>query len=114
MLIGSAVDVIAAGAEEALEQARKYTFHGRLTDAADAAHLETATADCADEDNSPWPDPNGGCGADFLLCLSCENSRVHTGHHPRLAAAPAADLASLRLAREALAQALGRTSPATR
>ncbi|MFD9303005.1 hypothetical protein ACFWCB_10060 [Streptomyces sp. NPDC060048] len=81
----AAVDVIAAGAEEAFEQARNYTFHGRLTDAADAAHLETATADCADEDNSPWPDPNGGCGADFLLCLSCENSRVHTGHHPRLA-----------------------------
>lgn len=78
----AAVDVIAAGAEEALEQARDYTFKGRLTD---AAHQETATADCADEETSPWPDPSGGCGADFLLCLSCENSRVHTGHHPRLA-----------------------------
>lgn len=81
----AAVDVIAAGAEEARDQARDYTFHGRLTDAADAAHQETATADCADEETSPWPDPSGGCGADFLLCLSCENSRVHTGHHPRLA-----------------------------
>ncbi|MBO0916537.1 hypothetical protein [Streptomyces laculatispora] len=49
----AAVDVIAAGAEEALEQARDYTFHGRLTDAANEAHQETATADCADEDNSP-------------------------------------------------------------
>ncbi|WP_234321139.1 hypothetical protein [Streptomyces katrae] len=77
--------VIAAGAEEALEQARDYTFKGRLTDVGDAAHQETATADCADEETSPWPDPSGGCGADFLLCLSCENSRVHTGHHPRLA-----------------------------
>ncbi|MGW4101657.1 hypothetical protein [Streptomyces sp. NPDC004976] len=38
-----------------------------------------------DEESSPWPDPSGGCGADFLLCLFCENSRVHTGHHPRLA-----------------------------
>ncbi|MDH6522192.1 hypothetical protein [Streptomyces sp. SAI-090] len=81
----AAVGVIAAGAEEALEQARDYTFKGRLTDAADAAHQETATADCADEETSPWPGPSGGCGADFLLCLSCENSRVHTGHHPRLA-----------------------------
>ncbi|EGG44404.1 hypothetical protein SGM_5219 [Streptomyces griseoaurantiacus M045] len=81
----AAVGVIAAGAEEALEQARDYTFKGRLTDAADTAHQETATADCADEETSPWPDPSGGCGAHFLLCLSCENSRVHTGHHPRLA-----------------------------
>jgi hypothetical protein len=81
----AAVDVIAAGAEEALEQARDYTFKGRLVNAADATHQETATADCADEETSPWPNPSGGCGADFLLCLSCENSRVHTGHHPRLA-----------------------------
>lgn len=81
----AAVDVIAAGAEEAHEQARDYTFKGHLTNVADADHQETATADCADEETSPWPDPKGGCGADFLLCLSCENSRVHTGHHPRLA-----------------------------
>lgn len=81
----AAVDVIAAGAEEAREQARDYTFNGRLSDAADATHQETATADCSDEETSPWPAPSGGCGADFLLCLSCENSRVHTGHHPRLA-----------------------------
>jgi hypothetical protein len=81
----AAVDVIATGAEEALEQARDYTFKGRLANAADATHQETATADCADEETSPWPAPSGGCGADFLLCLSCENSRVHTGHHPRLA-----------------------------
>lgn len=80
-----AVSVIAAGAEEAREQARDYTFKGRLATAADATHQETATADCADEETSPWPDPSGGCGADFLLCLSCENARVHTGHHPRLA-----------------------------
>ncbi|MFI0084654.1 hypothetical protein [Streptomyces bobili] len=81
----AAVEVIAAGAEEALDQARDYTFKGRLADAADPDHQETATADCADEKTSPWPRPSGGCGADFLLCLSCENSRVHHGHHPRLA-----------------------------
>ncbi|AQT70528.1 hypothetical protein [Streptomyces sp. fd1-xmd] len=81
----AAVEVIAAGAEEALEQARDYTFKGRLADAADPAHQETATADCADEETSPWPLPSGGCGADFLLCLSCENARVHHLHHPRLA-----------------------------
>jgi hypothetical protein len=81
----AAVEVIAAGAEEALDQARDYTFKGKLTDAADPTHQETATADCADEETSPWPSPRGGCGADFLLCLSCENARVHHGHHPRLA-----------------------------
>ncbi|WP_436762769.1 hypothetical protein [Streptosporangium sp. V21-05] len=81
----AARSVIAAGAEEALNQARDTTFKGRLTDAAAPDHQETATADCANEETSPWPAPGGGCGADFLLCLACPNSRVHSGHHSRLA-----------------------------
>jgi hypothetical protein len=46
------------------------------------------TADCADETASPWPARDGGCGADFLLCLGCPNSHVHPGHYPRLAQWP--------------------------
>ncbi|ELP65848.1 hypothetical protein PV735_37740 [Streptomyces turgidiscabies] len=87
--------VIAAGAMEAHEQARDLTFQGRLADAPDPAHQETAAADCTDEQASRWPAPGGGCGADFLACLACENARVHTGHHPRLAVLHQ-DLHSLR------------------
>lgn len=77
--------VIAAGAQDALQLARNVTFRGRLTVAADPDHQQTATADCADEASSPWPSADGGCGADFLLCLACANARVHSGHHSRLA-----------------------------
>ncbi|RZD72078.1 hypothetical protein C0Q57_05940 [Streptomyces albidoflavus] len=76
--------VFEAGAHEALEQAKSAVFGGTLTDAPDAAHQETATADCEDEEATPWPTPGGGCGADFLLCLACPNAHVHPGHHPRL------------------------------
>ncbi|MFD4916617.1 hypothetical protein ACFWNR_25790 [Streptomyces virginiae] len=78
-------EVIAAGAEEALAQAREAAFAGHLADAPDPDHQETATADCGDEDASPWPALGGSCGASFLLCLACENAHVHPGHHPRLA-----------------------------
>jgi hypothetical protein len=47
--------------------------------------VETATADCSDYNNSPYPAPDGGCGASFLMCLACTNAHVHLGHHPRLA-----------------------------
>ncbi|MFI0214496.1 hypothetical protein [Streptomyces lydicus] len=77
-------DVFEAGAHEALEQARAAVFGGKLTDKPDPGHQETATADCEDEETSPWPAPAGGCGADFLLCLACPNAHVHPGHHPRL------------------------------
>lgn len=73
------------GAHEALEQARAAVFGGHLAAGPDAAHQETMTADCADEAASPWPDADGGCGADFLLCLGCPNAHVHPGHYPRLA-----------------------------
>jgi hypothetical protein len=73
------------GAYEALEQARAAVFGGHLAEAPDPAHQQTATADCADEAASPWPSPDGGCAADFLLCLGCPNAHVHPGHYPRLA-----------------------------
>ncbi|MFB9602377.1 hypothetical protein ACFFTQ_05245 [Streptomyces roseofulvus] len=78
-------DVFTEGAHEALAQARAAVFGGRLTGAADPGHTATATADCADETSSPWPDGAGGCAADFLLCLGCRNAHIHPGHHPRLA-----------------------------
>ncbi|MEW2248761.1 hypothetical protein AB0907_15685 [Streptomyces sp. NPDC006975] len=77
--------VFEAGALEALGQARALVFGGQLADEPDPGHDETVVADCADETTSPWPAPEGGCGADFLLCLACENAYVHPGHHPRLA-----------------------------
>jgi hypothetical protein len=78
-------DVFEAGATEALHQATAVVFGGRITAEPDPDHQETATADCADEGASPWPAPDGSCGADFLLCLGCRNAHVHPGHHPRLA-----------------------------
>ncbi|MEV3875027.1 hypothetical protein [Streptomyces sp. NPDC049906] len=77
--------VFADGAEEALEQAEAAVFGGHLADAPDPAHEQTATVDCEDETTSPWPAPEGGCGADFMLCLACKNAYIHPGHHPRLA-----------------------------
>ncbi|MGY5072349.1 hypothetical protein [Streptomyces griseus] len=78
-------EVFQAGAEEALAQARAVVFGGHLTKRPDPAHEQTATVDCEDETSSPWPGDDGGCGADFLLCLACPNAHVHPGHHPRLA-----------------------------
>ncbi|MFJ8602098.1 hypothetical protein ACIREM_25950 [Streptomyces shenzhenensis] len=77
--------VFEAGAREALEQAQAVVFAGDIADTPDPGHEQTVTADCADETASPWPDEQGGCGADFLLCLACPNARVHPGHHSRLA-----------------------------
>ncbi|QKW52661.1 hypothetical protein [Streptomyces buecherae] len=81
----AAVPVIADGAEEAVEVARRAVLVADLRDAPDPDDEETATADCSDADASPWPAPTGGCGASFLLCLACLNAHVHPGHHPRLA-----------------------------
>jgi hypothetical protein len=77
--------VFADGATEALEQVKAAVFGGYRADVPDPAHEQTATVDCADEKTSPWPAPEGGCGADFMLCLACKNAYVHPGHHPRLA-----------------------------
>lgn len=81
----AAQEVIEAGALEALDQARDLVFKGHLDAEPDPQHRPTVTADCEDENTSPWPAPDGGCGADFLLCLACSNAHVHPGHYPRLA-----------------------------
>jgi hypothetical protein len=91
----AAVEVIAAGAEDAAGRARKAFLAARLRDRPAPGDAETATADCSDPGDSPWPSPDGGCGASFLACLACPNARVHPGHHPRLAHLHEA-LASLR------------------
>ncbi|MGW3690289.1 hypothetical protein [Streptomyces sp. NPDC005125] len=80
-----AVEVIAAGAEDAATRARATVLIAHLSDEPDSKHTETATTDCSDFDHGPYPAPDGGCGASFLMCLSCENARVHPGHHARLA-----------------------------
>ncbi|UWE11931.1 hypothetical protein [Actinacidiphila bryophytorum] len=80
-----AIEVIAAGAEDAADRARRSVLLAELRDGPDVLDLETATADCHDYHNGPYPAPGGGCGASFLMCLGCENARVHPGHHPRLA-----------------------------
>ncbi|WP_327353141.1 hypothetical protein [Streptomyces sp. NBC_01304] len=79
-----AIEVIASGAEDAAARARTAVLLAQLTDAPDPEHTETATADCSDFDHGPYPAPDGGCGASFLMCLGCENASVHPGHHPRL------------------------------
>jgi hypothetical protein len=80
-----ATAVIAAGAEDAADRCRKAVLVARLRDQPVPGDIETATADCSAYDDSPWPSPDGGCGASFLMCLACPNARVHPGHHPRLA-----------------------------
>jgi hypothetical protein len=80
-----AVDVIAEGAEDDAARARHVVLVAELRDQHSPGDVETATADCGAFDNSPWPAPDGGCGASFLACLSCPNARVHPGHHVRLA-----------------------------
>ena len=81
----AAVEVIAAGAEDAAGRARKAVLAAQLRDRPAPGDAETATADCSGPGDSPWPSPDGGCGASFLACLACPNARVHPGHHPRLA-----------------------------
>jgi hypothetical protein len=90
-----AVEVIAAGAEDALSHAYKAVLVSQLRDQPLPGDAQTATADCSDIRDSPWPSPDGGCGASFLACLACPNARIHPGHHPRLAHLHEA-LASLR------------------
>ncbi len=79
------VDVIAAGAEDAADHARKAVLHAELRATPHEADVPTATADCAGFESSPYPTADGGCGASFLMCLGCTNAHIHPGHHPRLA-----------------------------
>ncbi|MFE1961293.1 hypothetical protein [Streptomyces sp. NPDC059479] len=80
-----AAPIVAAGAAAAVRTARRRVqLRARLVDQRSAEHGETATADCSGIEGGLAPLPNGGCGASFLLCLACENARVHADHHPRL------------------------------
>ncbi|OCC12513.1 hypothetical protein A3Q37_01668 [Streptomyces sp. PTY087I2] len=80
-----AAPVVAAGAAAAVRTARRQVkLRARLVDQRVAEHGETATADCSGTEGGLAPLPDGGCGASFLLCLACENARVHADHHPRL------------------------------
>jgi hypothetical protein len=90
-----AVEVIAAGAEDAAGRARRAVLAAELRDQPVPGDTETVTADCSSFRDSPWPAPDGGCGASFLMCLACPNARIHPGHHPHLAHLHEA-LASLR------------------
>jgi len=80
-----AAEVIAAGAEDAADSARRAVLAAELRDQPDPGNAETATAACAGFRDSPWPAPDGSCAASFLMCLACPNARIHPGHHPRLA-----------------------------
>ncbi|MFE0023352.1 hypothetical protein [Amycolatopsis sp. NPDC059021] len=80
-----AVEIIAAGAQDANNRARSAVLVAELRDQPTPGDTETATADCGDFDHSPFAAADSGCGASFLLCLACTNAHVHPGHHPRLA-----------------------------
>jgi len=77
--------VIADGAHEAVELARKAVLQARLVAGPLSGDVPTAIADCEDMTASPFPAPGGGCAASFLMCLGCQNAHIHPGHHPRLA-----------------------------
>jgi hypothetical protein len=90
-----AVEVIAAGAEDAAGRCRKAVLAAQLRERPVPGDAGTVTADCSAYHDSPWPSPGGGCRASFLTCLACPSARVRPGHHPRLAHLHEA-LASLR------------------
>ncbi|MGP3941885.1 hypothetical protein [Streptomyces sp. 6N106] len=80
------MEIIAAGAEDAADRARKAVLTAQMRNEPDPQDLPTATTDCSDYQNSPYPAPDGGCAVpSFLGCLACENARIHPGLHPRLA-----------------------------
>jgi len=81
----AAVPVIAAAAEAARRQAEQVVLAAELRDAPVPGDAATATADCRDFEDGPYPGPDGRCGASFLACLGCTNARIHPGHHSRLA-----------------------------
>ncbi|MEU2466796.1 hypothetical protein ABZ580_21575 [Streptomyces sp. NPDC012486] len=81
----AAIPVIAEAAEAVVAKAHAAVFAAELREGADPADQPTATADCHDYDNSPYPGLGGGCSASFLMCLACPNARIHPAHHSRLA-----------------------------
>ncbi|MEU1040946.1 hypothetical protein [Streptomyces sp. NPDC005907] len=80
-----AIPVIAEAAEAVVTRAHATVLAAELRENADPADQPTATTDCHDYDNSPYPGTGGGCGASFLMCLACPNARIHPAHHSRLA-----------------------------
>ena len=80
-----AVPVIAEGALEAVDAARRTVFTARLSSQEDAGDRQTVTAACAGWEHSPFSSAGQGCAASFLLCTACPNARVTPAHHPRLA-----------------------------
>ncbi|MFJ5548622.1 hypothetical protein [Streptomyces sp. NPDC093225] len=81
----AAVPVIADGALEALDFARRTVFTARLGGQREDGDRETVTTGCTDWENSPFTPAGQGCAASFLLCTACPNARVTPAHHPRLA-----------------------------
>ncbi|MFF7975855.1 hypothetical protein [Streptomyces sp. NPDC007905] len=81
----AAVPVIADGAQEAVDAARRTVFSARLISNAEAGDRQTVTAGCAGWENSPFSPAGHGCAASFLLCTACPNARVTPAHHSRLA-----------------------------
>ncbi|PAZ15561.1 hypothetical protein CLM62_12200 [Streptomyces sp. SA15] len=80
-----AVPVIADGALEAVDAARRTVFTARLIPDTEAGDRQTVTAACAGWEHSPFSPAGQGCAASFLLCTACPNARVTPAHHPRLA-----------------------------
>ncbi|CAM5671346.1 hypothetical protein STENM327S_03010 [Streptomyces tendae] len=81
----AAIPVIAEAAEAVVAKAHATVFAAELREEADLADQPTATADCHDYADGPYPGPGGGCSASFLMCLACPNARIHPAHHSRLA-----------------------------
>ncbi|MGW2937919.1 site-specific integrase [Streptomyces sp. NPDC001156] len=81
----AAVEVIAAGAHDAIATAHRSVLRAQLADAPQPGDQETATVSCSDIEHSPFSPPGAGCGASFLLCTACPNARVAPVHHSRLA-----------------------------
>lgn len=81
----AAVPVIADGALQALEAARRTVFTARLTEGSATGERQTATTGCSDFEHSPFSPAEQDCAASFLLCTACPNARVTPAHHPRLA-----------------------------
>lgn len=80
-----AVETIAAGAEDAADRARRTVLVAELRTQPSPGDTETATADCSNFHDGPYPAADGRCAASFLTCLGCTNARIHPGHHSRLA-----------------------------
>ncbi|QHA04631.1 hypothetical protein GQF42_16210 [Streptomyces broussonetiae] len=80
-----AVPLIADGAQEALDAARRTVLQARLIDAPQNGDAETVTNGCSDYMASPFGSAGIGCTASFLLCTACPNARIAPHHHPRLA-----------------------------